>query len=265
LARSPFAIVFRHSASCSKRAAKAFAPKLAPGPAGRQIYVPFPPINGPPLKTIGGHQPPKRDPGFKHHCAVRELDHIALATIAWWAPRSNGSTKLAVQGGVGRRMDWPNGNTCPPSSLTYERCCGAGRNSRPSADFPASRFLRWIERHVLPQPMCEQVDVGDGGKSGRPASGHEWPIHTLNHPCLAGTFDMAPAPAVGTITHARVRCLQEIGQPKCPADGPWMDGRSMAFAVPCGQTLAGGQGLSRAAAPVRKLVTYSRSVVRDRR
>lgn len=87
-------------------------------------------------------------------------------------------------------------------------------------------------------------------------AGHELANHTLNHPCLAGTFDMPPRQQLEHHTPQSV--LQEIGQQNVLLTA--LDGRTdHGFAVPCGQTLAGGTDYLE---PLRRsgLVTYARSV-----
>ena len=88
------------------------------------------------------------------------------------------------------------------------------------------------------------------------ASGHELANHTLNHPCLAGTFEMPPRQQLEQHTPDSV--LQEIGQQNVLLTA--LDGLpDHGFAVPCGHTMAGGRDYLE---PLRqsKLVTYSRSV-----
>ena len=88
------------------------------------------------------------------------------------------------------------------------------------------------------------------------ASGHELANHTLTHPCLAGTFKMPSRQELEHYTPESV--LQEVGQQNVLLTA--LDGRpAHGFAVPCGQTLAGGTDYLE---PLRrsKLVTYSRSV-----
>jgi peptidoglycan/xylan/chitin deacetylase (PgdA/CDA1 family) len=92
------------------------------------------------------------------------------------------------------------------------------------------------------------------------ANGHELGNHTLNHPCLAGTFDMPPRQQLESHTVDSV--LQEVTQQNVLLTA--LDGRSEhGFAVPCGQTVAGGKDYLE---PLRQseLVTYSRTVSTDR-
>ena len=87
------------------------------------------------------------------------------------------------------------------------------------------------------------------------ASGHELANHTLFHPCLSGTFDMPRQQQLEQHTPQSV--LREIAQQNVLLKA--LDGHDHhGFAVPCGQTLAGGVDYL----PVLKsagLVTYSRT------
>lgn len=91
-------------------------------------------------------------------------------------------------------------------------------------------------------------------------NGHELGNHTLTHPCLAGTFDMPPRQQLEN--HTVDSMLQEVAQQNVLLTA--LDGRSdHGFAVPCGQTVAGGRDYLE---PLRAsgLVTYSRTLAADR-
>lgn len=92
------------------------------------------------------------------------------------------------------------------------------------------------------------------------AHGHELGNHTLSHPCLAGTFDMPLRQQLENHTVDSV--LQEVAQQNVVLTA--LDGRrEHGFAVPCGQTLAGGKDYLE---PLRAsgMVTYSRTLDMDR-
>lgn len=69
-------------------------------------------------------------------------------------------------------------------------------------------------------------------------SGHELGNHTVNHPCLRGTFDMPPQ--YTSETYSVEVLLTEIGVMNTLLTA--LDGRPKhAFATPCGHTTVGGQ------------------------
>jgi para-nitrobenzyl esterase len=144
-------------------------------------------------------------------------------------------------------MDWPNGARAA-IVLTYDDAAPSQLDhaipALDSAGLKGTFFLSNVR----------QADVGRWKAAA--ASGHELANHTLNHPCLAGTFEMPPRQQLEQHTPESV--LQEVGQQNVLLTA--LDGRrEHGFAVPCGQTLAGGRDYLE---PLRrsKLVTYSRSV-----
>ena len=154
---------------------------------------------------------------------------------------------IAQQGAAGHSVYWPNGaraaivltyDDAAPSQLDY------AIPALDSAGLKGTFFLSNVR----------QADV-ERWKAAA-ASGHELANHTLNHPCLAGTFEMPPRQQLEHHTPESV--LQEVRQQNVLLTA--FDGRQKhGFAVPCGQTLAGGRDYLE---PLRqsKLVTYSRSV-----
>jgi len=160
--------------------------------------------------------------------------HLAMAAL------------IAQQAAAAHSITWPSGaraaivltyDDAAPSQLDY------AIPALDSAGLKGTFFLSNVR----------QADVGRWKAAA--ASGHELANHTLNHPCLAGTFEMPPRQQLEHYTPESV--LQEIGQQNVLLTA--LDGRQEhGFAVPCGQTLAGGQDYLE---PLRrsKLVTYSRN------
>src|SRR4030095_7381521 len=153
----------------------------------------------------------------------------------------------AHQGVAGHETNWPNGaraaivltyDDAIPSQLEY------AIPALNSAGLKGTFFLSNVR----------QADV-ERWKAVA-ASGHELANHTLNHPCLARTFEMPLRQQLEQHTPSSV--LQEISQQNVLLTA--LDGlQEHGFAVPCGQTVAGGRDYLE---PLRqsKLVTYSRSV-----
>lgn len=153
----------------------------------------------------------------------------------------------AHQGVAGHGTNWPNGaraaivltyDDAIPSQLEY------AIPALNSAGLKGTFFLSNVR----------QADV-ERWKAVA-ASGHELANHTLNHPCLARTFEMPLRQQLEQHTPSSV--LQEISQQNVLLTA--LDGlQEHGFAVPCGQTVAGGRDYLE---PLRqsKLVTYSRSV-----
>ena len=152
---------------------------------------------------------------------------------------------LAVQAAAGRSMAWPNGARAA-IVLTYDDAVPSQLdNAIPALDSAKLKGTFFLSN-------VRQVDV-ERWKSAA-ASGHELANHTLNHPCLAGTFEMPTRQQLEQYTPESV--LQEVRQQNVLLTA--LDGRQEhGFAVPCGQTLAGGKDYLE---PLRrsKLVTYSR-------
>src|SRR6476646_6146185 len=161
-----------------------------------------------------------------------------------WPP--DHATIIAQQAASAHSITWPSGaraaivltyDDAAPSQLDY------AIPALDSAGLKGTFFLSNVR----------QADVGRWKAAA--ASGHDLANHTLNHPCLAGTFEMPPRQQLEHYTPESV--LQEIGQQNVLLTA--LDGRQEhGFAVPCGQTLAGGQDYLE---PLRrsKLVTYSRN------
>ena len=154
---------------------------------------------------------------------------------------------IAQQPAAGHGMDWPNGARAA-IVLTYDDAAPSQLDhaipALDSAGIKGTFFLSNVR----------QADV-ERWKAAA-ASGHELANHTLNHPCLAGTFAMPARQQLEQYTPEEV--LQEVGQQNVLLTA--LDGRrEHGFAVPCGQTLAGGEDYLE---PLRqsKLVTYSRSI-----
>jgi len=154
---------------------------------------------------------------------------------------------MAQQAAAGHGMAWPNGARAA-IVLTYDDAIPSQLDhaipALDSAGLKGTFFLSNVR----------QADVGRWKAAA--ASGHELANHTLNHPCLAGTFEMPPRQQLEQYTPESV--LREIGQQNVLLTA--LDGRQEhGFAVPCGQTLAGGRDYLE---PLRrsKLVTYSRNV-----
>src|SRR5438270_1015242 len=161
--------------------------------------------------------------------------HLAMAVV------------IAQQAAAGHGMAWPNGARAA-IVLTYDDAVTSQLdNAIPALDSTGLKGTFFLSN-------VHQADVGRWKAAA--ASGHELANHTLNHPCLAGTFEMPPRQQLEHYTPESV--LQEIGQQNVLLTA--LDGRQEhGFAVPCGQTLAGGRDYLE---PLRrsKLVTYSRSV-----
>jgi para-nitrobenzyl esterase len=153
---------------------------------------------------------------------------------------------LIAQAAAGHSMAWPHGARAA-IVLTYDDAAPSQLDhaipALDSAGLKGTFFLSNVR----------QADV-ERWKAVA-ASGHELANHTLNHPCLAGTFEMPLRQQLEQYTPESV--LHEIGQQNVLLTA--LDGRQEhGFAVPCGQTLAGGRDYLE---PLRqsKLVTYSRN------
>jgi hypothetical protein len=151
------------------------------------------------------------------------------------------------QGPAGHATEWPNGARAA-IVLTYDDAIPSQlENAIPALDAAGLKGTFFLSN-------VRRVDV-ERWKAAA-ASGHELANHTLNHPCLAGTFEMPPRQQLEQYTPEAV--LQEIGQQNVLLTA--LDGlHEHGFAVPCGQTVAGGRDYL---APLRRsgLVAYSRSV-----
>jgi len=153
---------------------------------------------------------------------------------------------LIAQAAAGHGMAWPNGARAA-IVLTYD-------DAAPSQ---LDHAVPALDRAGLKGTFfLSNVRLADVARwKAVAASGHELANHTLNHPCLAGTFAMPRRQQLENYTPESV--LQEVSQQNVVLAA--LDGqREHGFAVPCGQTLAGGQDYLE---PLRrsKLVTYSRS------
>lgn len=153
----------------------------------------------------------------------------------------------AHQGAAGHATTWPNGARAAVV-LTYDDAIPSQLdNALPALDSAGLKATFFLSN-------VRQADVERW--KAVVASGHELANHTLNHPCLAGTFEMPPRQQLEQYTPEAV--LREIGQQNVLLSA--LDGqREHGFAVPCGQTLAGGRDYLE---PLRRsgLVSYSRSV-----
>ena len=153
---------------------------------------------------------------------------------------------LIVQATAAHGMAWPNGARAA-IVLTYDDAVPSQLdNAIPALDSVGLKGTFFLSN-------VRQADVARWKAAA--ASGHELANHTLNHPCLAGTFEMPLRQQLEQYTPESV--LHEIGQQNVLLTA--LDGRpDHGFAVPCGQTLAGGKDYLE---PLRrsKLVTYSRS------
>src|SRR6185369_15468797 len=154
---------------------------------------------------------------------------------------------LIVQATAGHAIAWPNGARAA-IVLTYDDAATSQLDHAvPALDAAGLKGTFFLSN-------VHQADVARWKAVA--ASGHELANHTLNHPCLAGTFDMPPRQQLEHHTPESV--LQEVAQQNVLLTA--LDGRQEhGFAVPCGQTLAGGRDYLE---PLRrsKLVTYSRNV-----
>jgi peptidoglycan/xylan/chitin deacetylase (PgdA/CDA1 family) len=154
---------------------------------------------------------------------------------------------LIAQAAAGHCMAWPNGARAA-IVLTYDDAIPSQLDHAiPALDSVGLKGTFFLSN-------VRQADVALWKAAA--ASGHELANHTLNHPCLAGTFPMPLRQQLEQHTPESV--LQEVSQQNVLLTA--LDGRQAhGFAVPCGQTLAGGQDYLE---PLRrsKLVTYSRSV-----
>lgn len=152
---------------------------------------------------------------------------------------------LALLPAAGGAMDWPNG-TRAAVVLSYDDAAPSQLDHAvPALDAAGLKGTFFLSN-------VRQTDVERWRSAA--AAGHELGNHTLNHPCLAGTFDMPPRQQLEQHTPESV--LQEIRQQNVLLTA--LDGRrDHGFAVPCGQTLAGGrdylESLQRSG-----LVAYSR-------
>jgi peptidoglycan/xylan/chitin deacetylase (PgdA/CDA1 family) len=153
---------------------------------------------------------------------------------------------ITQQAGAGHSMEWPNGARAA-IVLTYDDAAPSQLDHAiPALDSAGLKGTFFLSNVPL-------ADVERWRAAA--ASGHELANHTLNHPCLAGTFEMPPRQQLEQHTPESV--LQEIGQQNVLLTA--LDRRhEHGFAVPCGQSLAGGRDYLE---PLRrsKLVTYSRS------
>lgn len=148
---------------------------------------------------------------------------------------------------TGLAMDWPNGARAAVV-LTYDDAA----SSQLDHAIPALDATELKGTFFLSNVGLQDVERWRAAA----AAGHELGNHTLNHPCLRGTFDMPPRQQLEQHTPESV--LQEIGQQNVLLTA--LDGRrDHGFAVPCGQTMAGGKDYLE---PLRRsgLVFYSRSV-----
>lgn len=154
---------------------------------------------------------------------------------------------ISPQLAAGHGMYWPNGARAA-IVLTYDDAAPSQLDHAiPALDHAGLKGTFFLSD-------VRQADVERWRAAA--ASGHELANHTLNHPCLAGTFEMPPRQQLEQYTPESV--LREIRQQNVLLTA--LDGRQdHGFAVPCGQTLAGGKDYLE---PLRrsKLVTYSRSV-----
>jgi peptidoglycan/xylan/chitin deacetylase (PgdA/CDA1 family) len=152
-----------------------------------------------------------------------------------------------LQSPAGHAAEWPNGARAAVV-LTYDDAIPSQlQNAVPALDATGLKGTFFLSN-------VRRADIDDWRAVAR--SGHELANHTLNHPCLAGTFEMPLRQQLEQYTPAAV--LQEIGQQNVLLTA--LDGqREHGFAVPCGQTLAGGKDYLE---PLRRsgLVIYSRSV-----
>lgn len=153
----------------------------------------------------------------------------------------------AHQGAAGHETDWPNGARSA-IVLTYDDAIPSQlENAIPALDAAGLKGTFFLS-------SVRQADVERWRAAA--ASGHELANHTLNHPCLAGTFEMPLRQQLEQYTPEAV--LQEISQQNVLLTA--LDGeQEHGFAVPCGQTIAGGKDYLE---PLRRsgLVSYSRSV-----
>jgi peptidoglycan/xylan/chitin deacetylase (PgdA/CDA1 family) len=153
----------------------------------------------------------------------------------------------ANQGSAGQAAEWPNGARAA-IVLTYDDAIPSQlEHAIPALDAAGLKGTFFLSN-------VRQVDVERWRSAA--GTGHELANHTLNHPCLAGTFDMPPRQQLEHYTPEAV--LQEIGQQNALLTA--LDGRNEhGFAVPCGQTMAGGKDYLE---PLRRsgLAAYSRSV-----
>src|SRR5436190_13096294 len=161
--------------------------------------------------------------------------HLAMAAL------------IAQQATAAQSITWPSG-TRAAIVLTYDDAIPSQLNyAIPALDAAGLKGTFFLSN-------VRQADV-ERWKAVA-ASGHELANHTLTHPCLAGTFEMPRRQQLENHTPESV--LQEIGQQNVLLTA--LDGlQEHGFAVPCGQTLAGGSDYLE---PLRrsKLVTYSRTV-----
>jgi para-nitrobenzyl esterase len=153
---------------------------------------------------------------------------------------------IAQQAAAGHSLAWPNGARAAVV-LTYDDAVPSQLdNAIPALDSVGLKGTFFLSN-------VRQADV-ERWKAAA-ARGHELANHTLSHPCLAGTFEMPPRQQLENHTPESV--LQDISQQNVLLTA--LDGRhEHGFAVPCGQTLAGGRDYLE---PLRrsKLVTYSRN------
>lgn len=153
-------------------------------------------------------------------------------------------------GAAGHAAEWPNGARAA-IVLTYDDAIPSQlEHAIPALDAAGLKGTFFLSN-------VRRVDVGRWRAAA--TSGHELANHTVNHPCLAGTFAMPERQQLEQYTPEAV--LQEIGQQNVLLTA--LDGLSEhGFAVPCGQTMAGGSDYLE---PLRRsgLVAYSRSVVQS--
>src|SRR5882762_8986295 len=108
---------------------------------------------------------------------------------------------LITQAVAGHSMPWPNGARAA-IVLTYDDAAPSQLDHAiPALDSVGLKGTFFLSN-------VRQVDVGRWKAAA--ASGHELANHTLNHPCLAGTFEMPLRQQLEQHTPESV--IQEVGQ-----------------------------------------------------